>query len=183
MASPDSKCKVSLKGTLQCKVVNSLIHGFIQSGQDEFLSFKQLCIVMMNRTELLSYEHCACFYGQFHQLIIIYYTDILARVKILHVRQSQSRYVSHLQIQHMVYTDTGDKFILDFLFKKGVKLYIFIIIWRQMYYFFLISCFALACKIMKMLIIGDLCSNKVNILIVHHLMQAPTCAALMIVKT
>ena len=108
MASPDSKCKVSLKGTLQCKVVNSLIHGFIQSGQDEFLSFKQLCIVMMNRTELLSYEHCACFYGQFHQLIIIYYTDILARVKILHVRQSQSRYVSHLQIQHMVYTDTGD---------------------------------------------------------------------------
>ena len=108
MASPDSKCKVSLKGTLQCKVVNSLIHGFIQSGKDEFLSFKQLCIVMMNRTELLSYEHCACFYGQFHQLIIIYYTDILARVKILHVRQSQSRYVSHLQIQHMVYTDTGD---------------------------------------------------------------------------
>ena len=44
---------------------------------------------MMNRTELLSYEHCACFYGQFHQLIIIYYTDILTRVKILPMSASQ----------------------------------------------------------------------------------------------
>ena len=51
---------------------------------------------------------CPSFYGQYYNLIIIYYSHILYRVKIHHVKQAKNRYVSHLEIHHMVYTDTGE---------------------------------------------------------------------------
>ena len=47
---------------------------------------------------------CECYI-----LIIIYYSS-LPRVTVMHASDANSkhRFVSHLQIRHMVYTDTGE---------------------------------------------------------------------------
>lgn len=64
---------------------------------------------------------CSSFYGQYYNLIIIYYSHILYRVKIHHVKQAKNRYVSHLEIHHMVYTDTGETAELDISTEKVSK--------------------------------------------------------------
>ena len=64
---------------------------------------------------------CSSFYGQYYNLIIIYYSHILYRVKIHHVKQAKNRYVSHLEIHHMVYTDTGEVATLDISTEKVSK--------------------------------------------------------------
>ena len=52
---------------------------------------------------------CEVFYGQCYNLIIIYYSSP-PRVTVMHASDanSKNRFVSHLQIRHMVYTDTGE---------------------------------------------------------------------------